>query len=38
MSQGPLCPNLTKEVQKEVSQVDDYNLPIGMLIKSCFIK
>ena len=26
MSQGPLCPNLTKKVQKEVSQMANHNL------------
>ena len=31
MSQGPLCPNVTKKVQKEVSQMANRNLPIGML-------
>ena len=32
MSQGPLCPNLTKKVQKEVSQMANHNLPITMLL------
>ena len=32
MSQGPLCPNLTKKVQKEVSQIANRNFPIGMLL------
>ena len=32
MSQGPLCPNLTQKVQKEVSQMANRNLPIGMLL------
>ena len=27
MSQGPLCPNLTQKVQKEVSQIANRNLP-----------
>ena len=27
MSQGPLCPNLTQKVQKEVSQMANRNLP-----------
>ena len=27
MSQGPLCPNLTQKVQKEVSQMANHNLP-----------
>ena len=27
MSQGSLCPNLTKKVQKEVSQMANRNLP-----------
>ena len=31
MSQGPLCPNLTKKVQKDVSQMANRNLPIAML-------
>ena len=31
MSQGPLCPNLTKKVQKEVSQMANHNLPCVML-------
>ena len=31
MSQGPLCPNLTKKVQNEVSQMTNRNLPIAML-------
>ena len=31
MSQGPLCPNLTQKVQKEVSQMANRNLPIAML-------
>ena len=31
MSQGPLCPNLSQEVQKEVSKMANRNLPIGML-------
>ena len=31
MSQGPLCPNLTKKVQKEVSQMANRNLPCVML-------
>ena len=39
MSQGPLCPNLTKKVQKEVSQMANRNLPIAMLkIKDCVCK
>ena len=32
MSQGPLCPNLTKKVQKEVSQIANHNLPSVMLL------
>ena len=32
MSQGPLCPNLTQKVQKEVSQMSNRNFPIGMLL------
>ena len=32
MSQGPLCPNLTKKVQKEVSQIANRNLPRAMLL------
>ena len=27
MSQGPLCPNMTKKVQKEVYQMANRNLP-----------
>ena len=27
----PLCPNLIKKVQKEVSQMANCNFPIGML-------
>ena len=30
MSQGPLCPNLTQKVQKEVSQMANRNLPCVM--------
>ena len=32
MSQGPLCPNLTKKVQKEVSQIANCNLLSVMLL------
>ena len=32
MSQGPLCPNLTQKVQKEVSQIANRNLPCVMLL------
>ena len=32
MSQGPLCPNLTKRVQKEVSQIANRNLPRPILL------
>ena len=32
MSQGPLCPNLTKKVLKEVSQIANHNLPHAMLL------
>ena len=32
MSQGPLCPNLTKKVQKEVSQMANCNLSCVMLL------
>ena len=32
MSQGPLCPNLTKKVQKEVSQMANCNLPCVILL------
>ena len=32
MSQGPLCPNLTKKVQKEVSQMANGNLSRMMLL------
>ena len=31
MSQGPLCPNLSQKVQKEVSQMANRNLPHVML-------
>ena len=31
MSQGPLCPNLTKKVQKEVSQMANHDLSYVML-------
>ena len=33
MSQGPLCPNLSQKVQKEVSQMANCNLPIAMLYR-----
>ena len=32
MSQGPLCPNLTQKVQKEVSQIANHNLPLVILL------
>ena len=32
MSQGPLCPNLIKKVQKKVSQKANHNLPCMMLL------
>ena len=32
MSQGPLCPNLTKKFQKEVSQIANHNFPLVMLL------
>ena len=32
MSQGPLCPNLTQKVQKEVSQIANRNLPRPILL------
>ena len=32
MSQGPLCPNLTQKVQKEVSQIANRNLPHVILL------
>ena len=32
MSQGPLCPNLTKKFQKEVSQIANRNFPLVMLL------
>ena len=32
MSQGPLCPNLTKKVQKKVSQMANWNLSCVMLL------
>ena len=31
MSQGPLCPNLTKKVQKEVTEMAIHNLSRAML-------
>ena len=31
MSQGPLCPNMTKKVQKEVYQMANRNLPHTIL-------
>ena len=31
MSEGPLCPNLTKKVQKKVYQMVNHNLPHAML-------
>ena len=32
MSQGPLCPNLTQKVQKEVSQIANHNLSHVILL------
>ena len=32
MSQGPLCPNLTQKVQKEVSQIANRNLPRPIIL------
>ena len=32
MSQGPLCPNLTQKVQKEVSQIANRNLSRVILL------
>ena len=32
MSQGPLCPNLTQKVQKEVSQMANRNFSLAMLL------
>ena len=32
MSQGPLCPNLTKKFQKEVSQIANHNLSRVILL------
>ena len=32
MSQGPLCPNLTQIVQKEVSQIANRNFSLAMLL------
>ena len=32
MSQGPLCQNLTKNIQKEVSQIANHNLPCPILL------
>ena len=34
MSQGPLCPNLSQKVQKEVSQMANHNLPCMMLLEN----
>ena len=34
MSQGPLCPNLIKKVQKEVSQMANRKLSCAMLYKT----
>ena len=31
MSQGPFCPNLSKKVKKEVSQMANHNLSCAML-------
>ena len=31
MSQGPLCPNLSQKVQKEVSQMANCNLSCAMV-------
>ena len=33
MSQGPLCPNLTQKVQKEVSQMANHKLSCAMLYR-----
>ena len=33
MSQGPLCPNLTQKVQKEVSQMANRKLSCAMLYR-----
>ena len=32
MSQGPLCPNLTQKVQKEVSQMANRNFSLVILL------
>ena len=32
MSQGPLCPNLTKKFQKKVSQMANHNLSRVILL------
>ena len=32
MSQGPLCPNLTQKVQKEVSQMANHNFSLVILL------
>ena len=32
MSQGPLCPNLTQKVQKEVSQMASRNFSLVILL------
>ena len=32
MSQGPLCPNLSQKVQKEVSQMANHNLSYVILL------
>ena len=38
MSQGPLCPNLTQKVQKEVSQIAIRNLPVMILLGGLSVK
>ena len=38
MSQGPLCPNLTKKFQKEMSQIANCNFPLVMLLGGLSLK
>ena len=38
MSQGPLCPDLTKKVQKEVSQMANRNFSCAMLLGVLSVK
>ena len=38
MSQGPLCPNLSQKVQKEVSQMANRNLSCAIRWFKCKLK